>query len=196
MESKAGEMMKRRGSTVAILALLTAAPAAADILVWRDAAGVSHYTNDLANVPPEFRGDAITVAKDWARAEPPPEAVAPAVVNAAAEVAPQAAEAPHPAEVYQAAYEAGLRAGEENVPANPPAAVANVGPVVQAVEVHEAAPESRWSRLLPFGFLTGRKEPTPVPRDERSEREKRFPPAQPAPFLQGPAGPPPVNFGR
>lgn len=53
-------------------------PVRADILVWRDSAGISHYTNDVANVPPEYRGDAMTVAKDWARAASPPDP-APAV---------------------------------------------------------------------------------------------------------------------
>jgi hypothetical protein len=54
-------------------------PARADILVWRDSAGISHYTNDLANVPPEYRDDAMTVAKDWAHAASPPEPAAAGV---------------------------------------------------------------------------------------------------------------------
>ena len=61
---------------VIVLIAAGSGPARADIFVWRDAAGVSHYTNDLANVPPEYRAEAMTVAKDWTRAAPPPEPVA------------------------------------------------------------------------------------------------------------------------
>ena len=60
---------------VAVIVAGVSEPAMADILVWRDRAGISHYTNDIANVPPEYRAEAMTVAKDWARAQPPPEPV-------------------------------------------------------------------------------------------------------------------------
>ncbi|MGH7819979.1 MAG: DUF4124 domain-containing protein, partial [Candidatus Binatia bacterium] len=67
--------MRASATLVALSLLVIAAPASGDIYVWRDRAGVSHYTNDLANVPPEFRATAITVAKDWVRAEPAPEPI-------------------------------------------------------------------------------------------------------------------------
>lgn len=76
---------------VVVLLAGAASRGEADIYVWRDSAGVSHYTNALENVPPEYRRNTIIVAKDWARAEPPPlpEPVAapqPAVAPAAAPI--------------------------------------------------------------------------------------------------------------
>ena len=80
--------------------------AAADIIVWRDASGVSHYTNDVSNVPPEYQGEAMTVAKEWTRALPAAEpvfAVAPTAVSADAAATPPTSDAYEGA--YRQAYE-------------------------------------------------------------------------------------------
>jgi len=128
---------------VAVIVAGVSAPAMADILVWRDRAGISHYTNDIANVPPEYRADAMTVAKDWARTQPAPE---PAPVPAAAVAADPATATAHGG--YDEAYRAGFRAGEQSSEPG-----SNTGSVAQ----NAVAPPQR------------------------------------APFIQGPAGPPPVT---
>jgi hypothetical protein len=171
-----------------VLVILVAAPAAADILVWRDSAGISHYTNDIANVPAEYRKDAITVAKDWARGAPPPEAP----VSAAAPVAASSGEERGTRDTYEAAYAAGYRAGEEEgEPASP---ASNIGTVVQNVQVEPAAP-GVVDRLVPVPVIVERR-PSRQPRareDEARDVRDRFPPASRAPFIQGPAGPPPIS---
>jgi hypothetical protein len=160
-------------------------PSEADILVWRDNSGVSHYTNDLANVPAEYRNEAFPVAKDWARAQPAPE---PAPVAATVAADPGAAPA---RDGYEAAYVAGFRAGEQG---EPPAAGA-VGSVVQNVEVQ---PQSGMvaDRLIPVPVIVEHhRSRAPRHEDDRDQDDlrDRFPPAQRAPYLQGPAGPPPVS---
>jgi hypothetical protein len=40
---------------------------------WRDGAGVQHYTNELADVPEEYRNRVAILVKDWVPPEPPPE---------------------------------------------------------------------------------------------------------------------------
>ena len=167
---------------LSVLAIVAAtSPATADILVWRDSAGISHYTNDIANVPVEYQKDAMTVAKDWARSAPPPEPIAPAAAAVAEDVR-------GPRESFEAAYAAGYRAGEES---DAPVGTASVGNVVQNVQVEPSAP-GVVDRLVPVPVIVerhrGRQAP---PRDD--ERNNNFPPAARAPFLQGPAGPPPVS---
>jgi hypothetical protein len=85
--------------------------AVADIIVWRDNSGVSHYTNDISNVPSEYRGEAMTVAKDWSRTRPA-KGSPPAVAAAATSVEADAGAAPTSRKAYEAAYAAGFRAGE------------------------------------------------------------------------------------
>lgn len=155
--------------------------AAADITVWRDASGVSHYTNDVSNVPPEYQGEAMTVAKEWARALPaadPPTAAA----------SPEAGAAPPAREAYEAAYAAGFRSGGQADPAS------NVGTVVQQVEVQPPTAVVA-DRVVSVPVVVGGLPPrVPHRPDGRDERVKdRFPPATRAPSLQGGAGPPPVS---
>jgi uncharacterized protein DUF4124 len=174
---------------VALIVAGVCAPAEADILVWRDNSGVSHYTNDLANVPPEYRAEAMTVAKDWARAQPA-TAPAPEPAPVAATVGADPGAAPA-RDGYEAAYVAGFRAGEE---AEPPAAGA-VGSVVQNVEVQ---PQSGVvaDRLIPVPVIVEHHRSRAPRRQEDRDQEDvrdRLPPAQRAPYLQGPAGPPPVS---
>jgi hypothetical protein len=109
--------------------------AAADIIVWRDASGVSHYTNDLSNVPAEYRGEAMTVAKEWTRALPAAE---PAIAVVPTAVSADAAAAPLTREAYEAAYRAGFRAGEQ---ADSPSDVRNgAGTTVQNVGGQSQSP--------------------------------------------------------
>jgi hypothetical protein len=166
-----------------------ALPVRADIYVWRDSAGVSHYTNDIANVPPEYRGSAMTVAKDWVRAEPPPES-APAPPNPAPASAPAAAPAASDGgaarDGYEAGYVAGLRASQPPAPAA--VAASQLGPVVQVTE--EPARDHLVSVFAPVVA----KHRQGTPNDKENDRRKQFPLARHAPFLRGPAGPPPVSF--
>lgn len=164
---------------------------AADIYVWRDTSGVSHYTTDLENVPPEFRKEAITVVKEWARAAPPPE---PAAAPVSAVAADPGAAAPR--DGYDAAYLAGFRAGERSD--NTSNTGSNVGSVSQNVEVQPQSGAVA-DRLIPVPVIVDRRrERTPRHDDGRQEdaRDRNrdsLPPAERAPFLQGPAGPPPIN---
>ena len=91
---------------IVLLATLSGA-AAADIIVWRDNSGVSHYTNDISNVPSEYRGEAMTVAKDWARGHPKKEPQATVAAATPLDAVPAARNA------YEAAYVAGFRAGSQ-----------------------------------------------------------------------------------
>lgn len=98
------------GATVLLVSLSRAATA--DIIVWRDNSGVSHYTNDIANVPSEYKAEAMTVAKDWVRARPAAERV-PAVAPAARSRDAVAGSGPASRDAYEAAYVAGFRAGSQ-----------------------------------------------------------------------------------
>jgi len=184
---RTSDIARQLGRWLGIVAVVSStSPAVADILVWRDSAGISHYTNDIANVPAEYRKDAMTVAKDWARAAPPPE---PAPV-AVAPVAPVADDVRSPRDAYEAAYAAGYRAGGEDGEA--PVASANVGGVVQNVQVAPAAP-GVVDRLVPVPVLVERNHARQAPQARDDETRNNFPPASRAPFLQGPAGPPPIS---
>ncbi len=96
---------------IVLLATLSGA-AAADIIVWRDNSGVSHYTNDISNVPSEYRGEAMTVAKEWSRT-PPRKGRPPALAAATTSVEPDAGAATTSRNAYEAAYVAGFRAGAQ-----------------------------------------------------------------------------------
>src|SRR5262245_15173666 len=96
---------------IVLLATLSGA-AAADIIVWRDNSGVSHYTNDISNVPSEYRGEAMTVAKEWSRT-PPKKGRAPALAAATTSVEPDAGAATTSRNAYEAAYVAGFHAGAQ-----------------------------------------------------------------------------------
>ena len=170
---------------VALIVSAASSAAVADILVWRDNSGVSHYTNDIANVPPEYRAEAMTVAKDWARAQPAPEVAPVAATTVSAD--PGAAR-----DGYDAAYLAGFRAAEQGSP--PANAAGNLGSVMQNVEVE---PQSGVvaDRLVPVPVIVDRRRQRAARRDEDRDVTDRdsLPPAQRAPYLQGPAGPPPIS---
>jgi hypothetical protein len=168
-----------------IMILATGSPVGADIYVWTDAAGVNHYTNDLANVPSDFRGEAMTVARDWVRAAPPEEPQPPA---ASSDPTPSAAGG----DVYEAAYQAGFRAGTQAAPAPASPFASNAGSVVQSVWI-ESLPPQVTERWVTVPVLVERR---PFPRRVRGHVgaiRRRLPPAVRAPFLLLPAGPPPIS---
>lgn len=178
-----------------VLIVLWVAPVAiaGDIYVWRDHAGVDHYTTDLANMPEEFRGSALTVAKEWNRADPPSQPV-PAPVTSAVEPASTVPSR----DLYEAAYLAGLRAGEQERQA------AFVGDTTNFTQNVQQSVQIQPQAALPNEIVFERLVPVPVivDRRRRADRDRSrgegnarsgFVPAQRAPFLQGPAGPPPIS---
>jgi hypothetical protein len=183
-----------------LMAIVGAAPPAlADILVWRDSVGISHYTNDLANVPPEYRGDAMTVARDWARTASPRDP-APAGVPAFAAggvtdfgaAMPVAATQDERAvrESYDASYAARRRAASEGDVAE---AVTNLGTVAQNVQREPSAPTAV-DRLVPVPVVPergGRRRPPP--ETDMLDQRTSFPPATRPAFSQGAGGPPPIT---
>jgi hypothetical protein len=180
-------MQLTRTLGVVVMLAVLGGPASADIYVWRDSAGISHYVNDLENVPSEYRKEAMPVAKDWARAAPPPVAAEPSPTPAA--VKPETGPSSSAREIYDAAYAAGFRAGEI---LDPPSSSTYVGPIVQNVQVLPAEPRIVADHLIPVPVFVERRHRRPKPLEDRGER-KRFPPATRAPFLQGAAGPPPLG---
>ena len=178
-------VMRRTALLLALVGFVfKSSPVGADIYVWRDRYGVSHYTNDLANVPAEYRGSAFTIAKDWERAELPPEP-APVVQPTPAPAVERQTDARADedralsAELFEAAYTAGLRAAE-GVSATAIAAV-TVAPVVQLVE------PGREHHVV-HGLIPG----GPIERRHRRARDRQDEDQARAPF-QGPAGPPPLG---
>jgi hypothetical protein len=175
------------GRLLGVIAFVVAGsgPARADILVWRDASGVSHYTNDLANVPPEYRAEAITVAKDWARAAPPPEPVA---MPAAATVA-KGSGAPLPArDGYEAAFLAGFRAAGvgESTSGGPPASGGSVSPNAEIQPQNRAAAD-RVTQILAERYQSRAIEGAASGDEDARSRVSAAPSS---PFLQGPPRPP------
>jgi len=171
---------------VMVLVAAGAVPVGADIFVWRDTSGVSHYTNDLANVPPEYRAEAMTVAKDWARAEPAPEPIA---IPAAATVTAEPDAATPARDGYEAAYRAGLRAARLGE-ATSGGAPTGVGSRAPSVDAQSGAAGDRGVPLL-----VERQQTRATKRDTSGEDDSRsrVPASPSSPFLQGPAGPPPIS---
>lgn len=176
----------------AIVIIAAASPVAADIYVWRDDSGVSHYTNDLSNVPQEFRGDAITVAKDWARAEPPPEPVAPAAAAPAPVDDSSAAAVAAARDVPEAAAGGGPQDGEREPAAAPADDASSVAQTLPAPP--QAAVDA--GRMIAVPVVAERRQP---PRhDHRGDAPgdaggQDVLPASRAPVPQRPAVPPPVG---
>jgi len=138
--------MRLTGLLAGIAILGTASSVGADIYVWHDAVGVGHYTNDLANVPPEFRDEAQTVARDWVRAEPPAEIPLPAASDP---VPPLSAAW---GDVYEAGYHDGFRAGAQAPPAPASASASSAGSVVHTVWI-ESVPLRVTERWVPVPLL-------------------------------------------
>jgi hypothetical protein len=189
-------LMQQTAARVAFGILLLVAPAtAADIYVWRDQYGVSHYTTDLANVPPEFRSTAITVAKDWVRAAPPPEPAPVEQPTPKAEPSSSAVLTDEWRESLDVDYDAGYAAGMHDAGTTVITA-SSVAPVVQLMSF-----EPPRERLLPVFapvFVQRQRHPHVVTDDEKRDRDEHRPFASAAgPPLLGAAGPSPYfPFGR
>lgn len=177
-----------------LLALLFAGPASADIWVWRDSSGVSHYTNEPARIPAEYRDRAHAVARAWER-PPLPKEEPEAEDSERTETATKPEQPPARELVeltgkldsaYEAGFEAGRRSSGER--STPPATT----PVVSQTQSQNVqilnAPEPRRERPLPFvGTIHGLVPGGPASRAGRFERNDD------APFAHTAAGPPPVG---
>ena len=138
--------MRRWGIAIVMGWLASAAPAPvqADIYEWRDAAGLRHYTNVLADVPAEQQAAARKMI------------VEPPASSARAESPPAAAVPPHLAEVVvdpaslRDAYAEGVREGAA-LAARAPVSGGSVqinGPL--AVSIAEASRAPRFEDALPY----------------------------------------------
>jgi len=145
------------------------------IYVWHDAEGVTHYVDRLDNVPAEHRAAATLLVKDWERAAPPAEDVAPPPVAPAAPIAEPVSQ------VAIGSFEEGVWAGRESALAAPPPVYVSLGPIVQNVEVLAPSP------LIPVYPVFG----PAFPRRRHSRHV--LVPSDRGPFIFGPAGPPPLG---
>ena len=135
---------------IVLLATLSGA-AAADIIVWRDNSGVSHYTNDISNVPSEYRGEAMTVAKEWSRT-PPRKGRPPALAAAKTSVDADGGAATTSRNAYEAGFRAGAQGGtassaaddQDDGPENSPTAGAShLPPLSEVVDGHRPRGSNR-----------------------------------------------------
>lgn len=127
-----------KATAIALMFMLIATAAAADILEWKDAQGVSHYTNLQGEVPKEQR-ESVQVVVDEVARRPANEAAAdspaPAAQPGAAAAEPRLAQVVYDrtgvADAYLQGLERGLAlaagpsAGGGGVQINGPLAVAN-----------------------------------------------------------------------
>jgi hypothetical protein len=97
---------------------ITATAASADIVEWKDAEGVRHYTNIEAEVPPAYRQSVLVVVNEQARPIPAAESTEapgqqPVVAKADEPVRPAegAHDWPPGTEAYLAGLERGLQLG-------------------------------------------------------------------------------------
>ena len=157
--------------------------ALADIIVWHDANGGVHYTNSLDGVPADRREEAATFVKERPRAAPEPEPTPTVPEVAAATPAPLMSEDAMEDRLIRA-FAAGVEAanqaaGEEGAEVEP-------STMVQTTEVLVEAPER--DAIVVGGFAPQfpvrrrPREPDVEPEDEEE-----------APFIVGPAGPPPIG---
>jgi len=165
--------------------LLGPAGAQAAIYGWQDLQGVSHYVSDPEDVPPEYRTRAITVVKDLPLPpllpEPPENQTARAEETASP--TPLRVSDPSAESSYEWGYRAGLDAAAV-APQNPPALS-----IVQNVQVVES-PQPAYvypNGLYPYGLFG------PVFGRGRFHPRRPVTPMLGTPFLQGPAGPPPLG---
>lgn len=83
--------MKRAALAAIMFFTLLAADSRADIYRWEDEGGTVHFTDDLSNVPPAFRGKAKLVIREGPKSvEPPPSAPAGQVSGQAQPAPPSA----------------------------------------------------------------------------------------------------------
>jgi hypothetical protein len=151
--------------------------------------------DDPDKVPVEYRDQIVTFVTDLPppaplpreESSPPPASRAEPVADTAARQEPQRMESR-----FEEGYWAGIAAARVSAPPEP--APAQLGPIVQNVQIFEAAPE------IPSFVVVG---PAFVPR-VLPPPPRRLPPSRDDRFLQGPggpspigaAGPPPISFGH
>lgn len=139
-----------RGWLPAVLMLLAVSPARGDILVWRDADGVRHFTNRADAVPSDLTPDVLVRGSN--------DVVSAPIVAAPAPAAPPAATAASDIARLDEAYRAGLSAGLSVLAAADGAggggggaaaggAVEIVGPLAVA-NAHATDEDAAWS---PYG---------------------------------------------
>ena len=161
----------------------SSAPASAAIYGWTDRDGATNYTNDLANVPEAYRDGVTTVVRETARAvEPSSEVVSEPAPREApvVEAAAPATDGAGSSALVDAAYWAGFRAAAD-APVIPFPVAA---PVEQNVQIINSPPYRDVVAL--FGV------PAFVRPRHAFPPRRSFVPAQ-GPFVQGPAGPPPLG---
>jgi hypothetical protein len=173
------------------LAIMFAAPRLAEsaIYAWQDPQGTTHYVDNLDNVPPEHRGTAALLVKDWQRTIPPPDDVAPPPAVPAVAPVPAAPAADTVSEAVMRSFDDGVRAGRESsIAAERPPANVVFGPIVQNVEV-VAPPQI----VSPFpGFISTFPVFEPVVPGKPHRRRISTPPVRHR-FISGPAGEPPLG---
>jgi hypothetical protein len=171
-------------SAVVLVSLLVGAGARAAIFCWQDPQGVTHYVDDLAKVPTEYRQQVVTFVTDLPPRSPAlPEESPPPPAPAAEPIAVTAA-LPQPQRIessFEEGYWTGMAAAHVSAPADP--GPATIGPIVQNVQIFEATP------LIPSFLVAGSAfVPRVFPRPRRP-----FSPTRGDRFIQGPAGPPPIG---
>jgi hypothetical protein len=167
-----------------LINLLVGGVARAAIYCWYDPQGVTHYVDRLDKVPVEYRDQIVTFVTDLPppapapreESSPPPAALAEPIAATAARQEPQRMESN-----FEDGYWAGM--ADARVSAPPEPAPAPLGPIVQNVQIFEAAPQ------IPSFVLVG---PAFVPR-VIPPPPRRFPLSRDDRFLQGPGGPPPIG---
>jgi hypothetical protein len=177
----------RRGIFWGLWIGLLIGPTVADAAIygWRDGQGVAHYVNDPEDVPLEYRAQVIKVVKDI----PLPPLLASSSEGSPARAEEAAAPAPASVSVpVETSYEWGYRAGLDAAGASQDPSVTSI---VQNVQVVESPPPPYFYYPFgPFGLFG------PVLGRSHFRPHRPFQPFKPAmgsPFIQGPAGPPPLG---
>ncbi len=161
-------------------------PAAADAAIygWRDGQGVAHYVSDPEDVPLEYRAQVIKVVKDI----PLPSLLASSSEGSPVRAEEAAAPAPERVSVpVETSYEWGYRAGLDAAGASQDPSVTSVVQNVQVVESPQPAYVYPYGLYGLFGPVLGRSHFRP------HRPFQPFKPAMGSPFIQGPAGPPPLG---
>ena len=83
--------MKRAAVAAIMFFTLLAADSRADIYRWEDEAGTVHFTDELSNVPPAFRGKAKLVIREGPKPVESPPPAPPVQVPGQAQPAPPSA---------------------------------------------------------------------------------------------------------
>ena len=66
------------GAAFLLILLSPPAPSRADIYRWEDSQGTVHFTDDLTNIPPQYRKNSTLLIREAPSVFPPPQAAPPA----------------------------------------------------------------------------------------------------------------------